>query len=463
MIQNVADIFMTLVCCFGYISVMNMFCKRYLDITPANAKLFAGFLFADSVLTNVLDQCGLIPGIAVSVLNHLLFIGWIILLFRGGTEKKIFTASMLIAVITLTENFFVAFFSCLALVFLHIIKGIPASVLSAGECRLIAYISCGLVISAVYWLANHSASVFACKTGKWYGMSALSLLAATAVVDAANWGASKGILLRSGGNMGLYCDQIFSHAGFCIVTVLCASAAGFYVFGTNQIYLEQKKSDQYHLQIAAYKMLEEQYGQQERLRHDLKNHMIALSGLLKNKEWEKMENYLKEMESGAGLETSEEITGNRVVDVLMNQKRKIAERKSFVWECDVQIPKVCGINEFDLCVLFGNILDNAVEACERMQNNGFTSSLQPFIKIQSGMVKKCFLLEVKNSVDMSDEHKTGFRDKEKNVRHGIGLLNVSDVVHKYNGTMKIETQSGVFVISILIPLRNAECDMKQVI
>lgn len=263
--------------------------------------------------------------------------------------------------------------------------------------------------------------------------------------------------------MGLYYDQILSHAEFCVLTALSMFAAGFYVFGMDQIYLEQKKSSQYHLQIAAYKMLEEQYGRAERLRHDLKNHIIALLGLLENKEWEKIENYLKNMEGSAALGTREEITGNRIVDVLLYQKRNIAEEKNIIWECDVHIPGICHINEFDLCVLFGNILDNAVEACERLQRGRSESGSQPFINIQGRMVKKCFLLEVKNSADMSDKNKVKSAGKENPEEHGIGLLNISDVVHRYNGVMNIDVQNGVFLISVLIPLEDAGHDIKQAV
>jgi len=62
-------------------------------------------------------------------------------------------------------------------------------------------------------------------------------------------------------------------------------------------------------------MLEEQYGQMERLRHDMKNHMIGLQGLLKNKEWGKMEIYLNQMLESGSMGISEEVTGNRVADV----------------------------------------------------------------------------------------------------------------------------------------------------
>ena len=58
---------------------------------------------------------------------------------------------------------------------------------------------------------------------------------------------------------------------------------------------------------------------------------------------------------------------------------------------------------------------------------------------------------VKNSADTADRYKIGFTNKENPQEHGIGLLNVSDVVHRYNGVLNIEASDGIFVVSILVP------------
>ncbi len=253
--------------------------------------------------------------------------------------------------------------------------------------------------------------------------------------------------------MGLYYDQIFGFAEFLVLDLLSMAAAGFYVFGMNRIYTEQEKSGQYHLQISVYKMLAEQYRQSERLRHDMKNHIIALAALSRNKEWEKIDDYLKNME-GIVLDTGGDLTGNKAVDALLYQKRKQAEGEEIRWECDMQAPKECGINEFDLCVLIGNILDNALEACGRMQKDECR-----FINIQAKTVRKCFLIEVKNSMDRTEKFAEGFTNKRDSQGHGIGLLNVGDVVHGYHGVMHAEAKNGIFVISILIPFPDAAHDI----
>lgn len=205
-------------------------------------------------------------------------------------------------------------------------------------------------------------------------------------------------------------------------------------------------------------MLEEQYGQMERLRHDMKNHMIALQGLLDNREWEKMQNYLNQMLQAGNISDSEEVTGNKVADALLYRKRKQAEKKNIIWECDLHIPQICGVDEFDLCVLLGNMLDNAIEACDRMKEGA-----HKFINIQSGRIKGCLLIEVKNSTSMESIDETGISQKENPEEHGIGLINIRETAHKYDGVVNTEMDNGVFIISILIPLGDTGYDTKETV
>ena len=379
------------------------------------------------------------------------------LLFQSDREKRILAASMLMVVVRSVSDFCASVLSCLQLFFLHIVKKIPEPLFGDWEIGIISGVGYCFAILAVYWMPKHLASVFCGKRGRWYVVLAIPLLVIVAVYDMASWGASNGIMVRSGGSMGLYYDRIFSLAEFLFLALLSIVATGFYVFGMNRIYLEQEKSSRYHSQIAVYKMLEEQHRQSERLRHDMKNHIIALSALSKNEEWETIDDYLRNMRNMV-LDAGENMTGNKVVDALLDQKRKRAEEENIKWECDVQMPKVCGINEFDMCVLFGNILDNALNACGRMQCGACH-----FINIQAKIVKKCFLLEVKNSMDRMEKSTKEFVNKDNLQEYGIGLLNVDDVVNRYNGAMHIEAEEGVFVISILMPFPDTAHDIKTTV
>ena len=419
--------------------------------------MFLIISFCSLLLRNILGRRypDLYSFFAVS--GSIFFVGLVILFFRSDREKRILAASILIVVIKLVSEFCASLLDCLVLFFLHTVKKIPEPLFGGWKGGLVSGIGYCFAIFAIYLMSKRLEPVFCGKPGKWYVILAVPLLVIVTVYDVASLGASNGIMVRSGGGMGVYYDQIFSHSEFLVLAFLSMAAAGFYVFGMNRIYLEQEKSSQYHSQISVYKMLTEQYRQSERLRHDMKNHIIALTALSRNKEWEKIEDYLKNME-GVILDAGGDLTGNKAVDALLYQKRKQAEGEDIKWECDMQMPKGCCINEFDLCVLMGNILDNALEACGRMQKDE-----NRFINIQARTVKKCFLIEVKNSMDRTEKFTEGFTNKDDSQEHGIGLLNVGDVVNRYNGAVHKEAGKGIFVISILMPFPDTAHDNKTAV
>ena len=441
----------------GYLWAAGKFCRKFLGASKKRELAFAFCAFSGYLLLDIAGRRYPEFHIFSLLLNPLFFMGLVMLLFRSDREKRILAAAMLIMAMRLVGNFCASFLACLVLVFRHTVQKVPDPLLTGWETGWIGCMGYGSAIVAICWMSGHLGPVFRGKPGKWYAILAIPLLVINTVFDVAGWGASNGVMVRSGGDMGLYYDQIFSHAGVLILTLLSMSAAGAYVFGMNRIYLEQEKSARYHSQVAVCRMLAEQYRQSERLRHDMKNHIIALSALCRNKEWEKIDSYLKNMESIA-LEAGGDATGNRAVDALLYQKRKRAEEKGIRWECDVQMPKGCCINEFDLCVLFGNLLDNALEACGRMQGDQCR-----FLDIQARTVKKCFLLQVKNSMDRMEKCADGFTHKVDSPEHGIGLLNVRDVVNKYDGMVNIEAEKGIFLISILMPLNGSAHDIKETV
>ena len=456
-LSDYVDILVVVPFCLGYLWAAGKFCMKFLGASKRRKRLFLIISFCSLLLRNILGRRypDLYSFFAVS--GSIFFVGLVMLFFRSDREKRILAASILIVIIKLVSEFCASLLDCLVLFFLHTVKKIPEPLFGDWGGGLVSGIGYCFAIFAIYLMSKRLEPVFCGKPRKWYVILAVPLLAIVTVYDVASLGASNGIMVRSGGDMGLYYDQIFSHSEFLVLAFLSMAAAGFYVFGMNRIYLEQEKSGRYHSQIAVYKMLAEQYRQSERLRHDMKNHIIALSALSRNKEWEKLDDYLKNME-GTALDTAGDLTGNKAVDAILYQKQRQAEWENIKWECDVRMPKECCINEFDLCVLFGNILDNALEACGRMRGDECR-----FINIQAKTVKKCFLIEVKNSMDKAEKFTEGCTNKGDSQKHGIGLMNVSDVVDSYNGAVHKEFGKGIFVISILMPFPDTAHGIKTAV
>ena len=135
------------------------------------------------------------------------------------------------------------------------------------------------------------------------------------------------------------------------------------------------------------------------------------------------------------------------MNVILNQK--------YVQACDSQITMtmVCNdlsgltVSEEDLVVLLGNLLDNALEACEKLEHNRV-------IQVKMVLEEEQFVLAVRNPAREPVQSKdnrilTSKRDKE---RHGIGLLNVDDVIRRNGGTSVLKWEDGWFSFTAVIPV-----------
>lgn len=183
--------------------------------------------------------------------------------------------------------------------------------------------------------------------------------------------------------------------------------------------------------------------------HDMKNHLLALHGLWKKEEFDKAGNYLEKMMESGNIGGSDEVTGNHAIDALLYNKKKEAGELSIQWVGDVQIPKKCTVDEFDLCVLFGNLLDNAIKACAETTDVEYC-----FVDIQSQQVKKCLLMVMKNGTVIKDI---------KEIRQEIGFFNIYETVRKYDGTISMKVKNHVFEIFVLIPMDNDGYNVKQIV
>lgn len=441
--------FLMALCLLAEITAYAGFYRKILGSSKRQAALFIVMLFVLIMIDRMLYTQYYSIRFVFRILYYLIFICPVLLLFQGDREKKILAISILLFVQRFVLDIFFSFFSIAELLFLHVIKkeAQPVPDVDAAYSYVMICITYGIVIMIIRRLSKYCVRIFEDKMNKWYIITAVPLFALVFLYDIMVWGAERGIMVRSGGDWGLYYDQLFSYGASFGFSLLAVLAAGFYVFGMHRIYLEQKKKECYHAQIMSYRMLEGQYRKMERVRHDFKNHIIALQGLLEKKEWENMKSYFQQLKAAADMEDDEEITGNIAIDALLCQKRKLAEEKNISWECDMKIMPECPVDTYDLCVLLGNALDNAIEACERIPDEEAR-----FLIMYAKTIKKCFLLEIRNSTDTSDIREVEYSRKRNPEEHGLGFLNIRDVVHQYHGTMNVEIKENIFNLSILIPM-----------
>ena len=167
------------------------------------------------------------------------------------------------------------------------------------------------------------------------------------------------------------------------------------------------------------------YEQTKIFRHDIKNHLSVLDGLLSSGKSEEGRRYLKKLEAASASLSFPYQTGNPVVDILLSEKLGLAKTNGIAAEVSLILPKSLEIDDFDLCVIFANALDNAIHACQSVKE-------KPFIR-------DFYMLEFENTC--SDEPLPPA---------GTGLSSIKAVTEKYHGAMLVEKEKHLFSLNVLL-------------
>ncbi len=194
------------------------------------------------------------------------------------------------------------------------------------------------------------------------------------------------------------------------------------------------------------------------MRHDMKNTLSIIQRLSAGnsaKEGEELQTYLAELNrSLENLETRFR-TGNGVVDTLLNMKYYEAVREIPGLKMDADkllFPQNLEIRSYDIGVILGNALDNAMEACRKLRAKEPEADV--FIRLCSLQKGKLLILKVENSFDgqLTRRRQGEFpkTDKADGKSHGIGLVNIKNTAEKYQGTMDFKAEGRVFILSVLM-------------
>ena len=215
--------------------------------------------------------------------------------------------------------------------------------------------------------------------------------------------------------------------------------------------------------------LQEHMGEMERvysgirgMRHDMKNTISLIMQLAAGKE-EELKAYLEELNETMDRLEFRFKTGNTVVDTLLNMKyHEIASTVPDL-RMDVeglQFPEKLFIQSYDIGIIIGNALDNAIEACRKLKVK--EPDAEAFIRISSFQKRELFFLKVENSFDgkvvRKPQNEFPVTDKADRENHGIGLANIKSTAEKYQGTMDFKVNGRVFILSVMMKNERREED-----
>lgn len=202
----------------------------------------------------------------------------------------------------------------------------------------------------------------------------------------------------------------------------------------------------YQYRQAYYQEVEASQQTVRGLRHDMKNHLNIISTLLRQKEYEKTDKYLDELNENFAP-SAKAYCPNSTVNAVLNVKEQAAAEHNISCKFQVDLPEALHIDDVDLCSLLSNTLDNAVEACVKVIEPG-----NRFITLKTRCENGYFSYEIVNSKanEITENGGKYETDKADKTLHGIGLGNVRRIVEKYGGDMQIDYSEDKFTVVILI-------------
>lgn len=191
---------------------------------------------------------------------------------------------------------------------------------------------------------------------------------------------------------------------------------------------------------------EEAYRQTRILRHDLKGRLVALRALANAEQTGEIKKEIEKMLQENSLNrhgTAE--TGNLALDALINYKYTAAVSGNTRMECRLEVPAELFVNGTDLCVILENLINNALEAVQKLPEEERRISLT--VQLRKGAL----IITVENPYQgeiIMDSH--GKIKSSKPGEHGIGLLSVERTAEKYDGDVSISHENGTFRVSVIL-------------
>ena len=178
--------------------------------------------------------------------------------------------------------------------------------------------------------------------------------------------------------------------------------------------------------------------------HDIKNYFMVLQEYDKSGKYKEIHEYLEKINGKLGALDEQVWTGHRILDFVLNQKRKVAEQKGIDFEICASALMNLTLSDEDISVLFGNLLDNAIEACEQIQDG------RRWILFKLQKRQQLLFIEITNSMGNAPIIKNGviLTSKKNKKLHGYGLKSVKRIVEKCNGTFSFSMEEGVFKVNL---------------
>lgn len=195
-----------------------------------------------------------------------------------------------------------------------------------------------------------------------------------------------------------------------------------------------------------YEEVENMYRQVRGWRHDYRNHIQVMKSYAAAGDLEAMRSYLDALEEDLSTVDTVIRTGNRMTDAILNSKISLARARKIPVKAEAHVPVALKTAEIDLCIIIGNLFDNAIEASMALPEE------KRMIRVYMDMKGTRLYMSFTNMTAAGKLKKTGgiFRTT-KGSEHGFGLVRIDSIVERYHGYLSRNSEEGAFTTEILLP------------
>lgn len=195
-----------------------------------------------------------------------------------------------------------------------------------------------------------------------------------------------------------------------------------------------------------YQEVETMYKKMRGWRHDYRNHIQTMKVLAEKGDLEAIKEYLNKLDEDLATVDTVVKTGNAMADAILNSKISLAKSKGINVKVDAHVPVKLKMSELDLCVILGNLFDNAIEASLPLPEN------ERLIRVYMVMKNTQLYISFTNFTASKKQTKEANLFKTtKGDGHGFGLVRIDSIIEKLDGYLSRNSEDGAFTTEVLIP------------
>ena len=195
-----------------------------------------------------------------------------------------------------------------------------------------------------------------------------------------------------------------------------------------------------------YQEVENMYKKMRGWRHDYRNHIQTMKVLAEKGDLEAIKEYLNKLDEDLATVDTVVKTGNAMADAILNSKISLAKSKGINVKVDAHVPVKLKMSELDLCVILGNLFDNAIEASLPLPEN------ERLIRVYMVMKNTQLYISFTNFTASKKQTKEANLFKTtKGDGHGFGLVRIDSIIEKLDGYLSRNSEDGAFTTEVLIP------------